>query len=44
MQNIIAFATFSTRRQEEITRISWTDFEPAHRWKSCAWMNLLSAR
>jgi integrase len=29
MQQIIAFAIFSTRRQEEITRIRWQDFEPA---------------
>ena len=29
MQQITAFAIFSTRRQEEITRIAWTDFEPA---------------
>ncbi|HMF26686.1 MAG TPA: site-specific integrase [Pseudolabrys sp.] len=29
MQQIIAFAIFSTRRQEEITRIRWDDFEPA---------------
>jgi hypothetical protein len=29
MQQIIVFAIFSTRRQEEITRIAWTDFEPA---------------
>ena len=29
MQQIIAFAIFSTRRQEEITRIAWRDFEPA---------------
>jgi integrase len=29
MQKIIAFAIFSTRRQEEITRIAWTDLEPA---------------
>ena len=29
MQQIIAFAIFSTRRQEEIIRIAWTDFEPA---------------
>ncbi len=29
MQQIIAFAIFSTRRQEEITRIAWTDFEAA---------------
>jgi integrase len=28
MQKIIAFAMFSTRRQEEITRIRWEDFEP----------------
>jgi len=27
MQKIIAFAIFSTRRQEEITRISWVDLE-----------------
>jgi integrase len=30
MQKIIAFAIFSTRRQDEITRIRWSDFEPAH--------------
>jgi integrase len=30
MQKIIAFAIFSTRRQEEIVRIRWPDFEPAH--------------
>jgi integrase len=29
MQQIIAFAIFSTRRQEEITRIAWANFEPA---------------
>jgi integrase len=29
MQNIIAFAIFSTRRQEEITLIRWPDYEPA---------------
>ena len=28
MQKIIAFAIFSTRRQEEITRIQWGDLEP----------------
>lgn len=28
MQKIVAFAIFSTRRQEEITRIAWTDLEP----------------
>jgi integrase len=28
MQKIIAFAIFSTRRQEEITRIRWDDREP----------------
>lgn len=28
MQKIIAFAIFSTRRQEEITRIQWADLEP----------------
>ena len=27
MQKIIAFAIFSTRRQEEITRITWDDYE-----------------
>lgn len=30
MQKIIAFAIFSTRRQEEIVRIRWQDFEAAH--------------
>lgn len=30
MQKIMAFAIFSTRRQEEITRILWTDFDEAH--------------
>lgn len=29
MQKIVAFAIFSTRRQEEITRILWKDYEPA---------------
>ena len=29
MQKIIAFAIFSTRRQEEITRILWSDYETA---------------
>jgi integrase len=28
MRKIIAFAIFSTRRQEEITRITWADLEP----------------
>jgi integrase len=28
MQKIIAFAIFSTRRQEEISRIAWEDLEP----------------
>ena len=28
MQKIVAFAIFSTRRQEEITRIAWKDLEP----------------
>jgi integrase len=27
MQKIISFAIFSTRRQEEITRIAWDDYE-----------------
>lgn len=27
MQKIVAFAIFSTRRQEEITRIAWKDYE-----------------
>ncbi|SDG34224.1 Phage integrase family protein [Pelagibacterium luteolum] len=31
MHKIIAFALFSTRRQEEITRIEWRDFEPKHK-------------
>lgn len=30
MQKIVVFAIFSTRRQEEITRIKWTDFDEAH--------------
>jgi integrase len=30
MQKIIVFALFSTRRQEEITRIEWRDYEKAH--------------
>jgi integrase len=29
MADIILFAMFSTRRQEEITRIEWKDFEPS---------------
>jgi integrase len=29
MVDIILFALFSTRRQEEITRIQWSDYEPA---------------
>jgi integrase len=29
MAKIIGFAIFSTRRQEEITRISWADFDEA---------------
>jgi len=29
MVDIIIFALFSTRRQEEITRIEWADFEPS---------------
>lgn len=28
MHKIVAFAIFSTRRQEEITRIKWTDLKP----------------
>lgn len=30
MHRIIAFAIFSTRRMEEITRITWADLDPAH--------------
>jgi integrase len=30
MQKIIPFAIFSTRRQEEISLILWTDFDEAH--------------
>lgn len=30
MHKIIAFAAFSTRRQEEITRIAWEDLDEAH--------------
>ena len=29
MTKVIAFAVFSTRRQEEITRIRWADYQPA---------------
>lgn len=29
MQKVVAFAIYSTRRQEEITRILWEDYEPA---------------
>ena len=29
MTEIVLFAMFSTRRMEEITRITWTDYEPA---------------
>lgn len=28
MHKVVAFAVFSTRRQEEITRILWADYEP----------------
>jgi integrase len=31
MQKIVAFAVFSTRRQEEITRIRWSDWDQAHK-------------
>lgn len=31
MTRVIAFAIFSTRRQEEITRIAWSDYEKAHK-------------
>lgn len=30
MVRVIAFAIFSTRRQEEIVRMNWADFEPEH--------------
>lgn len=30
MRKIILFAIFSTRRQEEITRVTWADLNPAH--------------
>ncbi|WCS27191.1 tyrosine-type recombinase/integrase [Methylobacterium sp. NMS14P] len=30
MQRIVAFALFSTRRQEEILRIAWADLDEAH--------------
>jgi integrase len=30
MQRIVAFALFSTRRQEEIIRITWADLDEAH--------------
>ncbi|WP_454618400.1 site-specific integrase [Bradyrhizobium cenepequi] len=31
MCRLIAFAIFSTRRQEEITRLAWSDFEEEHK-------------
>lgn len=31
MTRLIAFAIFSTRRQDEICRIAWPDFEPEHK-------------
>ena len=31
MRHIICFAIFSTRRQEDITRLRWDDFDPAHK-------------
>lgn len=31
MHKIIAFALFSTRRQEEITRLQWADYDPKHK-------------
>ncbi|WP_207100412.1 tyrosine-type recombinase/integrase [Paracoccus shandongensis] len=31
MHKIIAFALFSTRRQEEITRLQWSDYDPKHK-------------
>lgn len=31
MHRMVAFAVFSTRRQEEITTIKWSDFEPDHK-------------
>jgi len=30
MQRIVAFAIFSTRRQEEITTIKWADYDQPH--------------
>jgi integrase len=34
MQKIIPFAIFSTRRQEEIVRIRWSDYQPTHNGQS----------
>lgn len=31
MRHIICFAIFSTRRQAEITRLRWDDYDPAHK-------------
>lgn len=31
MRHVICFAIFSTRRQDEITRLRWADFDPAHK-------------
>jgi integrase len=32
MNKVLAFAIFSTRRQEEITRIKWEDYDVDHVW------------
>jgi len=34
MQRIIPFALYSTRRQEEIVRMRWSDYQPAHNGES----------
>jgi integrase len=34
MQRIIPFALYSTRRQEEIVRMRWSDYQPAHNEQS----------
>lgn len=31
MRHIICFAIFSTRRQDEITRLRWSDYDPQHK-------------
>lgn len=38
IHRIVAFAIFSTRRQAEITRITWRDYEPEAKRVMVRWM------